>query len=231
MTTEITYLKKGMLVDQTSFKNILLKKNIMKKNALLAASAFLIFCSCNSNSNSDKTEMDTTTAVIPDQTPNRMDTGTAMTATPADSNMVAAVNDMDKQFVMKVGMGNTAEIEAGNLAKEKSANPGIKEFGSMMAMDHGDAQNKLKSIASSLSLTAPDSVDAAHKTAKKKLEGLTGSKFDTEYVNGQIKDHKETIALFEKEIKTGSNSQIKSFASSTLPTIKMHLEKVTALKK
>ena len=203
----------------------------MKTKALLAASALFIFCSCGNNSTTDKTTTDTTTAVMPEQPTNTIDTSSTMTTTPADSNVVTAVNDMDKQFVMKVGMGNAAEIEAGNLAKEKATDAGVKDFGSMMAMDHSDAQNKLKSIASSLSVTMPDSADAAHKTAKKKLEGLTGAKFDAEYINAQIKDHKETIALFEKEIKSGSNSQIKSFAASTLPTIKMHLEKITALKK
>ena len=101
----------------------------------------------------------------------------------------------------------------------------------MMAMDHSDAQRKLKEIAASLSLMIADSINAAQKMAQKKLEFLSGTKFDTEYINGQIKDHKETIALFEKEISSGSNTQIKSFAAATLPTIKMHLEKVMALKK
>jgi hypothetical protein len=41
-----------------------------------------------------------------------------------------------------------------------------------------------------------------------------------------LKDHQEDIAKFQKEIDSGQNSQIKSFASTTLPTLQQHLKMV-----
>jgi putative membrane protein len=47
-----------------------------------------------------------------------------------------------------------------------------------------------------------------------------------------VKDHKKDIKEFEKEANRGMDSSVKEFASSTLPTLKEHLQMVEdALKK
>ena len=38
-----------------------------------------------------------------------------------------------------------------------------------------------------------------------------------------MKDHQEDIAEFQKEADNGSNSDLRNFASSTLPTLQEHL--------
>ena len=192
----------------------------MKKITLLFA-VITTVVACNNNA--DKKDTADSPAV------HDMDhTGTnASNDTTGRGNM--EVNDTDREFALKAGMGNTAEVEAGAMAAEKSTNKDIKDFGSMMVKDHGDAQAKLKGIASSLSLNAPDSVDQEHKDMKTKLSGLSGKAFDTEYIAAQVKDHSATIALFEKEISNGINAQLKEFASATLPHIKMHLEKAEGI--
>jgi putative membrane protein len=39
-----------------------------------------------------------------------------------------------------------------------------------------------------------------------------------------VKDHQDAVTLFQKEIDSGQNSQIKTFASTTLPTLQQHLK-------
>jgi putative membrane protein len=43
-------------------------------------------------------------------------------------------------------------------------------------------------------------------------------------------DHKKDVADFTKESNSGQNPDVKSFASNTLPTIKMHLQMVETKK-
>jgi len=65
------------------------------------------------------------------------------------------------------------------------------------------------------------------KDAQKKyddLAKLTGEKFDKEYLGNIIDAHKKAIKLFEKESKSGDDSELKSFATNTLPTLKHHLD-------
>ncbi|HEV7783288.1 MAG TPA: DUF4142 domain-containing protein [Chitinophagaceae bacterium] len=191
----------------------------MKKIAF-AVATFAIFIACNNSS--EKNETGDTSVVDNIHHPDG-------TVPVTDSPGNTTVNDTDREFALKAGMGNTGEIEAGQLAVQRANGNDVKEFGNMMIKDHGDAQSRLKGIAASLSLNAPDSVDQEHKDLKTKLSGLSGKAFDKEYITAQVKDHRATVTLFEKQISSGTNSQLKEFATSTLPHIKMHLEKAEAL--
>ena len=46
-----------------------------------------------------------------------------------------------------------------------------------------------------------------------------------------VSGHKEAISEYEKEIKETKNSDIKAFASSTLPQLRTHLEHAIACQK
>jgi putative membrane protein len=65
--------------------------------------------------------------------------------------------------------------------------------------------------------------------SKAKLDVLSGDTFDKSYVKGQISAHRQTIALFRKEISSGQDSDAKAFATATLPTIKAHLKAITMI--
>ena len=196
----------------------------MKK--LLVGSAILaLMLGCNNNSETKKT--DDTTA-IQDNVNTKLDT---VTTTPADTLMGSTeVSDADRSFVTHVAMANSAEVELGKLAADKGGSQGVKDFGNMMVTDHGGAQSQLKAIAGSLSLNAPDSIDAKHLALKKKLSGLSGAAFDKEYVSAMINGHREVIAMFEKQASEGKNGQVKQFANNTLPTLRTHLQHAEALK-
>ncbi len=56
------------------------------------------------------------------------------------------------------------------------------------------------------------------------LAKLTGEKFDKKYLGTIVDAHKKAIKLFEKESKSGEDSELKSFATNTLPTLKHHLD-------
>src|ERR1700710_2867339 len=74
----------------------------------------------------------------------------------------ANANIQDITFARMAAMSNYAEISTGQLALTKSQDSTIKAFAAMMVTDHTDAGQKLKSLAGSLGLSAPDSLDAAH---------------------------------------------------------------------
>ena len=64
---------------------------------------------------------------------------------------------------------------------------------------------------------------------KAKLDVLSGDTFDKSYVKGQIRAHRNTIALFRKEINSGQDSDAKAFATATLPTVRSHLKAINAI--
>ena len=98
-------------------------------------------------------------AKTPRQNPSsQKTTGTSGTLAPADHN-----------FVNEAAIGGMAEVELGNLAKEKASNSDVKTFGDRMATDHGKANDELKSWAQQKNVTLPSELDAKHKAERDRL--------------------------------------------------------------
>ena len=132
----------------------------------------------------------------------------------------------DQSFYHKAAEGGMAEVEAGKLAQDKGSSEAVKEFGEMMAKDHSQANAKLAKIAADKKVALPKELNAEHRAMKKKLESLSGAQFDKAYVQGQIKDHEATVALFKREIESGADGDAKQFAKETLPTVEAHLQEI-----
>jgi putative membrane protein len=134
------------------------------------------------------------------------------------------MSSADKTFVQKATIGGLAEVEFGKLAQQKGSSDQVKQFGSRMVEDHSKANDELKQIVSSQGISAPTDLDAKHKSTMAKLDKLSGQQFDRAYMDDMVKDHKEDIALFRKESSSGKDSDLKSFAAKTLPTLEDHLK-------
>jgi len=151
------------------------------------------------------------------QSTNAPATGDAMKAS-------ATVASSDKAFAEKAAVGGLAEVAMGKLAQEKAGSDQVKQFGSRMVTDHSKANDELKQVATSKGLNLPTDLDAKHKSKVAKLEKLSGAQFDRAYMDDMVSDHKQDVSEFEKESKSGRDSDIKGFASKTLPTLQEHLK-------
>ena len=143
--------------------------------------------------------------------------------------MAAFAADPDASFYKHAAEGGLAEVQAGQLAQSKGNGQQVKDFGAMMVKDHSAANDKLQQLASSKSITLPTTPSVGQMASKAKLEVLSGETFDKSYVKGQIKAHRDTIALFRKEINSGQDPDAKAFASTTLPTVRSHLKAINAI--
>ncbi len=146
-----------------------------------------------------------------------------------DSGSQKMAKSADTAFAMKAAQGGVAEVQLGKLAAEKAGSPDVKSFGQMMADDHSKANDQLKAVAEKENMTLPTTVNAKDQALYNKLQTMSGSDFDKTYVKSMVKDHEEDIKEFKKEADHGSNEQIKNFASTTLPVLKGHLDKIKGI--
>jgi putative membrane protein len=121
------------------------------------------------------------------------------------------------------------EVELGKIAQEKATNPRIKEFGAMMAKDHSEANDQLKSLAQQKNITLPASVSDKQQKEIDDLNKKTGKDFDKAYMNMMLDDHKKDIKKFEKAGNDLKDADIKSFAMNALPTLQKHLDSARAI--
>jgi putative membrane protein len=132
----------------------------------------------------------------------------------------------DKTFVMKAAQGGMTEVDLGKIASAQGDSQDVKDFGSKMVTDHGQANSELMSIAQSKGLTVPDKLDAKHQGMVDRMQAKSGSDFDKAYVAAMLKAHKADDALFMKEASDGTDPDIKAFAAKTDQTVKMHLSMI-----
>jgi putative membrane protein len=136
----------------------------------------------------------------------------------------AAVPAADRTFAQKAAIGGMAEVEMGKLAQQKAASDQVKQFGARMVDDHSKANDELKQIASAKGIALPTDVDAKHKNKMAKMQKLTGAAFDRAYMDEMVSDHRHDVSDFQKESTSGRDSDLKGFASKTLPTLQDHLK-------
>lgn len=185
------------------------KLNVM----LMIALSALTFQACNS------VEKDSTEAADSAN----MEKDTSMTGAG-----IAVVED-DAKFVVDAANGGMTEVELGKVATLKATNAKVKEFAGMMVMDHSKANDELMALAKTKNITLPDSVNSESKDVMKKLSEKTGADFDKAYVSEMVEDHKKDVSMFENASKNVKDPDLKAFVDKTLPVLRAHLEKITAI--
>lgn len=153
----------------------------------------------------------------------------ALAASPMTSGAAAAD---DATFVRKAAISDMYEVEAGKLAQEKATRADVKSFASQMVSAHTQTTEKLKGIlASKPGMKPPAAMDTKHNALIAELRGAGGASFDKVYTAQQIEGHQQAVTLFTGESNNGRDSDLKAFASATLPTIQQHLSMAQNLKK
>ncbi|MEH3112476.1 DUF4142 domain-containing protein [Pedobacter terrae] len=188
----------------------------MKKFIYVMAISAMAFQACNGG-NKDAKESADSLNMAKDTTTNTAATGGI------------AVEEADAKFTTQAAVGGMAEVELGKMALEKSSNPQVKEFATMMVKDHGMANTELMAIAKQKNITLPSTVDDEHKKKMEDLSKKTGSDFDKAYVDAMVDGHKSTLKLMEDESKNGKDADLKAFATKTAPIVQSHLQMINKI--
>ena len=135
----------------------------------------------------------------------------------------------DEAFYKAAGESGLAEVAAGKLAEAKAGNAALTDFAGMMVKDHSTADQKLWAIAAEKNVKMPTTPGVEQVAAAEKLKLLRGKSFDKAYIKDQLEAHRDTVALFKKEIASGRDKDARQFAQDTLPTVQAHLDKITKI--
>ncbi|MEJ8803196.1 DUF4142 domain-containing protein [Pontibacter sp. H249] len=159
--------------------------------------------------------------------------GTTGTATDMNTDMageMAALTNLDDAtFLMTAASSNMMEIELGKMVAQKATNPEVKQFAQMMVDHHTKATQELKSVASQMGVTLPTTMMPMHQSMIDKVSDKSGAELEEKYMDTMETAHKMDIAMFEAKSQNANETNVKSFASKTLPTLKQHKEKADSI--
>lgn len=147
--------------------------------------------------------------------------GLSLLLTVSGCGLALAAGSSD--FVDEAAQGGINEVESAKLALEKSTATDVKAFAQQMVDDHTKVNQELMSLAHKLDIKVPDEASLTAR-AKKMILEMRDESFDQAYIDSQVEAHEKTVALFEKESQSKDDAQLKAFAQSTLPQLRMHLD-------
>jgi putative membrane protein len=133
-------------------------------------------------------------------------------------------------FLNEAAAGGMAEVQLASLALTRTQNPEIRQFALQMVTDHSKANDELKPIAASKSVTLPKELGVQEKSLSDKLSKLSGAEFDKEYVKAMVEDHEKDVKVFQTQAQNGTDADVKAFAAKTLPTLQEHLQMIQSIK-
>jgi putative membrane protein len=144
----------------------------------------------------------------------------AYCATQAERGQLSSA---DFKFVREAAEGGKMEVELGQLAAQKGADPDVRDFGQRMVQDHEKANHQLMQLVSQKGATLPNETAGKEQGTVEHLKGLSGTDFDRAYMEHMVADHKKDVKEFQKEAAKARDSEIKDFAAKTLPILQEHL--------
>jgi putative membrane protein len=139
-------------------------------------------------------------------------------------------NAFDQKFVTMAMHSNNTEIDQARAILAERPNASVRLFATTMIKDHTAASSTLAAIAHGLNLTYPNShvqTGSSTETGTPPPASGSGAMMSTttarSYMQLQVKEHTDAIALFQNEARNGGSGQLRTYAADTLPTLKAHL--------
>ncbi len=138
------------------------------------------------------------------------------------ASVASAADASGGKFIKEAIQGNMAEVKVGQLAQDKGATQGVKDFGAALVKDHGSANESATQAAQQMKVTPPGKPNMKQTQVYDKLSKLSGERFDKQFIKDMVKDHREDIAKYERESKQSGPAA--DYAKQALPTLKAHLK-------
>ncbi len=129
----------------------------------------------------------------------------------------------DKMFLRKAAEGGIAEVQFGQLAAQKGDSEEVKTLGQKMVDDHTALNKSIESVADSMGVKLPTHLNKNDQAEYDKLNGLSGSDFDTEYLTILVKDHHMDLREFRLEAANTQDPTLKDAVTKGQRVIHQHM--------
>jgi len=137
----------------------------------------------------------------------------------------------DAQVVHIVVTANQVDVDAGKLARTKSAGKETRAFAERMIADHDALNAQVTALAKRLRLKPEDnsvsrSLHQGGRDNLANLRGLTkGARFDRAYVAHEVAYHEVVLDVIDRTLVPGArNPELKALLVNARPAFAAHLE-------
>lgn len=136
-------------------------------------------------------------------------------------------NDTEEAYVPAAAMADLYEVQAANIALERTQNAQVRELAQMIKTDHTASTNMLKQAAAGM--TPPAALDQRRQGLIDNLRSAPAADFDRTYLAQQVAAHQEALNLHRGFSDNEGPAPLIQHAKMVIPKIEMHLERARQL--
>jgi putative membrane protein len=140
-------------------------------------------------------------------------------ATTGQSAGQATLTKVDVAFINRAGPSGLGEVAFASLAQTRATDPAIRDLATKMIADFKPVNQQLAALAQSNDIAPASDMDGHHQVVYHQLELRNKGAFDRAYISGQLQDLTMVIQVFQTEVDSGSQPQVRSLAEQNLPTL------------
>ena len=142
----------------------------------------------------------------------------------------------DPTIVAIFDAANTYDIEAGQLALQRSHTTAVRELAGQFIHDHTAVRQQGRDLAKKLGVkpTPPKQNPLApqHEQAMQALRGQSGAAFDQGYAAEEVRFHQQVLeAVTTTLLPAVKNEELRAFVQQVAPAFQGHLEAAKRLQK
>ena len=159
-----------------------------------------------------------------EQSPEAVDKAQDMVAGPVGQTSAATMGaNMVSAYVPNAAMGDMYEIQAADIALERSQNAQVRELATMIKNDHTAASNAMKAMLPQAApdIAPPTGLDERRQGLIDNLRSASAENFDRTWIDQQIAAHNEALTLHRGF--SNEDSPLAAHARSVVPKIEAHL--------
>jgi putative membrane protein len=132
----------------------------------------------------------------------------------------------DRLFVLGAACGNLFEVEMSNAVAQRAQDQKVKELARMIARDHEQANQQLRTVAQSLQVQLPTSISAEERAKIDIINSLPPEQVEMMYVSKAKMAHAAQLTGYSDAAQTLKDPQARQYAEQTLPKIRQHTQMI-----
>lgn len=151
----------------------------------------------------------------------------AVSAPVGQTSAVVMGGNLVSAYVPAAAMGDMYEIQAADIALDRSARADVKALAQMIKTDHTAASAAFKTAAATAApgVAAPTDLDERRKGLVDNLRSASVADFDKVYIDQQVAAHQEAVTLHRGFADNADAPALAAHARNVLPKIEAHLQK------
>lgn len=148
--------------------------------------------------------------------------GGAMNTANSMAPAIGSAGQSTEGFIREAAIANSYEIQAADLALQRSRDPHVESLARMIRSDHDKAGRRLAQIDRNGLPPLPTALDDRRKQMLDQLKNARAEDFNGAYLDQQKTAHDDAIQAFSDYASNGDNPDLKRFAADTLPVLRKH---------